>query len=451
MNTLRSRAILGGSLWAALIVLVGGAALLTYFSNATKARFNQSLLDSHLQVVVALNTSGGDAELMERLLSNPNYSRPYSGSYWQAEGPNAVLLTSPSLFDTNLPMAGDMADAQLFWEGPGPEEPLRGVHRWVTLDDGSTWLVSVGQSLAGLIAEQQHIRQSLLSTLALIGALGVAAAILLTSVILRPVISLREDVGRRWDAGHEMDATRYPEEVAPLVSDINTLISRNRDIVDRARRQTADMAHALKTPTAILRNALEDLESAGSDTKLARDALSRIDAQIARSLARMRAVNSSAGVNDPVSLAHSADRLARLFSRVAGPDAVHIDISDDLQVQMNPQDLEEILGNTLENAFKYGAENVHITGARANDCIRFTIEDDGPGIPDAARREALRAGGRLDTAKPGTGLGLAIAMDLLQAYGGDLKLETSAKLGGLAVICELPTNATAQRLAHAAE
>lgn len=451
MNSLRSRAIFGGSIWAALIVLVGGYALFTYFANATQTRFDQDLLDEHLQIVVALNNSGGDPDLINSYISNPNYSRPYSGSYWQAVGPDDIYLTSRSLFDTYLPDPVGIDEQRRLWEGPGPDDDLRGVQQLVTLDDGSQWIVLVGESLAALVAEQQRIRQSLLATLGLIGVLGVAAAVLLTSVIVRPLVTLREDVAHRWDEGNEMEPTDYPEEVAPLVRDINTLMTRNRDIVDRARRQAADMAHALKTPTAILRNELDILEMNGTEATQAQEALARIDAQIARSLARLRAANSSAAMNERVDLAQSAERLARVFNKMKRRTVVTLDIAQRLRLPMNPQDLEEILGNTLENAFKYGAENVRITGTRANGLLRFMIEDDGPGIPDAARREALRAGGRLDTAKPGTGLGLAIAMDLLQAYGGDLKLETSANLGGLAVICELPSNATAQRLAQAAE
>ena len=442
---------MGGSIWAALIVLIGGYGLFSYFANATQTRFDQALLDQHLQVVVALNNSGGDPELINSFISNPNFSRPYSGSYWQAAGPDDIYLTSRSLFDAFLPEPEAPTEARALWEGPGPDDNLRGVHQLVTLDDGSQWVVVVGESLAGLVAEQQRIRQNLLATLGLIGVMGVGAAMLLTSVIVRPLVKLREDVSHRWDEGNEMDPADYPDEVAPLVRDINTLMTRNRDIVERARRQTADMAHALKTPSAILRNELDILEMTGAEAAQAQDALARIDAQIARSLARLRAANSSAAMNERVNLKDSANRLARVFNKMNGEGAVELDIAPKMRLSMNPQDLEEIIGNTLENAFKYGADRVHIQGRRVNGTYQFSIEDNGPGIPDAARREALRAGGRLDTAKPGTGLGLAIAMDLLQAYGGDLKLETSKELGGLAVICELPVNPTGQRLAQAAE
>lgn len=452
MKSLRSRALIGGSVWAAMIVMIGGFSLFNYFSNATQRRFDQALMGQHLQIVVALNNSGGDPEIITTYLSNPNFERPYSGSYWQAAGPDDVYLTSRSLFDAFLEDPVNPGPEPQIWQGEGPAENLRGIHQLVELADGTEWVVTVGESVAGLIAEQQRIRQSLLSTLGLIGVLGVAAAVLLTSVTIRPLSQLRDDVARRWDEGGAMAADSYPEEVAPLVADINTLLSRNREIVDRARRQAADMAHALKTPSAILRNELEILAMEGVNVELAQDALARIDAQLMRSLARIRAANSGAGLAERVDLTRSVERLTRVFRSMHESDGRNLEtrVPKELKVPMDVQDLEEILGNMLENAFKYCDRKVIVTAGKHDEYAVFTIEDDGPGIPYEGREEALRAGGRLDTSKPGTGLGMAIAQDLLQAYGGQLDLDESNELGGLKVICSVPLSPIGQSLTRAA-
>lgn len=440
MRSLRRRAMLGGSLWAALIVLIGGWALFSYFAATTQARFDRELLDEHLQIVVALNNSGADPDLITSFISKPGYTRPYSGSYWQIFGPDGYELASRSLFDSTLPVQISATNFRQFWQGDGPDGPLRGVHQTVTLDDDTQWTVIVAESLTALYREQQSIRQSLLATLGLIGALGVAAAVLLTSAIVQPLARLRQDVINRWDKGGALRPDDYPEEVAPLVSDISTLLARNREIVDRARRQAADMAHALKTPSAILRNELELLDMSGTDVSQAKDALARIDAQLSRSLARMRASNAGAGLAETTELSDTVDRLARLFKNFASEQggAVHARVPKGLKLPMDKQDLEETLGNLLENAFKYGAFNVLICAIEHPDSITLSVDDDGPGIPQAQRERVMEPGARLDTAKQGTGLGLAIAQDLIRAYGGQLALGTSSELGGLCIEISVP-------------
>ena len=442
MRSLSNRALFGGILWAVITMAIGGLALFTYFANATQRQFDSTLAGAHLQLVVALNSAGSNLERISELLNNPEYERPDSGSYWQVVGPGGIILTSPSLYDTPLPVTEDITAERSYWTAGGPSGRLRGIHQRVQVADGGFWFATVAQSLDTLRQEQQTIRQSLVSTLGLIGVLGVAAAVLLTSAIVRPLTRLREDVAHRWDSGHALSPADYPDEVAPLVGDINTLLTRNREIVDRARRQTADMAHALKTPSAILRNELAQLGTEGHPVSRAQEALERVDAQINRSLARIRAANSGTGLGERVSLAKSVERLARLFRTMPEGKNTQLshEISDEFHLAMDIQDLEEVLGNIMENAFHHAKSAIRLTAQEQGKSIVLFIEDDGPGIAQDQRHEALRSGGRLDTSKPGTGLGLAIAFDLLQAYGGALDLDQSTKLGGLRVVCTMPTS-----------
>lgn len=272
---------------------------------------------------------------------------------------------------------------------------------------------------------------------ALVGLIGVAGSLLLISAIVGPLRKLRADVAHRWDKGDDLRPGDYPEEVSPLVEVLNQLLHRNREIVSSSRRQAADLAHALKTPTAILRNELTSLTEAVTDTSAAEEALSRIDAQLSRSLARMRAANTGELTHSKTDLSNSVDRLSRLFSVMAEREgkSLAVDCEAGLQVRMDTQDVEEVIGNLLDNALKWCRTTIHISVKRTEDGIELCVEDDGPGIPEGARRDVLRSGRRLDTSVSGTGLGLAISVDLLKAYGGRLELGTSEHLGG--AMCNL--------------
>ena len=276
--------------------------------------------------------------------------------------------------------------------------------------------------------------------IALVAGLGLFSVLAQTAAILRPIEKLRQDVANRWERDEALSEADYPEEVAPLVADINALLERNRDIVGRARRQAADLAHALKTPSAILRNELTALRENRAKVEKALDALDRLDAQLGRSLARIRMSNTGESTAARTDLSHSIDRFSRLFNTMAARDGKSLATVCDpgLAIRVDAQDIEEVLGNVLDNALKWAARSISLSARRVGDGIEIRVEDDGAGIPEADRAEALRSGGRLDTSKPGTGLGLAIAIDLLRAYGASLDLGSSAGLGGLAVRMTLP-------------
>ena len=442
MRSLRRRAILGGFAWAVIIVLLGGFALQSLFDSIAQKRFDETLHSRHLQVAVALGNSSANPDQIYQFLIDPAYEQVYSGHYWQITGPGGFTLTSRSLFDAVLAETGVGSTSPAAWSGQGPSDPIRGLSQQIKLDDNSVWVVSVAESVAAFEAERQEIQKGLFLTFAFVGALGIAGAILQVSLVLSPLKKLRQDVIRRWDSGDVLVSEQYPEEVAPLVSDINTLLERNREIVDRARRQAADMAHALKTPSAVLRNELSALDQKNVDVGSAQNALGMIDAQIKRSLGRFRAINSSGLSQVKTDLVGSINRMARLFQSM--PETIgknlKIKINDEISILMDSQDIEEVLGNLLENAFSWCQKDVHISTVSAGGEVKVMIEDDGPGIPDSKRREALKSGGRLDVSTPGTGLGLAISSDLLQAYGGTLALDHSQALGGLCVTLTVPAS-----------
>ncbi len=440
MVSLRRRVIVGSLIWTSATILFGAAGLFYIMDRVIQTQFDQALLDRHLQVAVALSNTGGNEDQMRFALTDPRYDKPYSGRYWQVVSEQDAAVVSRSLFDTLFPKPTELGPSTEIWEGEGPNGMVRGTRQSLMLDDGSVWSVLTAESLNTLAEQRAGLRRNMTLVFAGIGLLMLSGAAVQMSLALRPLNKLRDDVAHRWEQGQEMDPDEYPEEVSPLVSDLNAVLAKNANIMDSARRQSADLAHALKTPSAILRNTLVELEGKGFDTTISADALNRIDAQVSRSLARLRAANAAGPAVKPVSIRDAVVRLVRAISTLPSSDGKTIETHVEAlhYVFVDRQDLEEILGNVLENALKWCRSKVEV-GVEARDgfCV-IEVSDDGPGIPDEMRAEALRAGGRLDTAMPGSGLGLSIVRDLVDIYEGKLSLDRAPRLGGLRVSVALP-------------
>ncbi|MEW2916024.1 HAMP domain-containing sensor histidine kinase [Ruegeria sp. ANG10] len=423
-------------------VAVGTLAVFSFIDARISNRFDATLRDRHTQLVVGLSVTTQEPDALRDLMFDPAYSAPYSGRYWQVTTGNGEVYTSASLFDETIAEPPDISEDTTLWNTAGPEgEALRSAYQKISFEDGTVWGISVAESQAQLVNERRAAQRSLLPVFGLVGLIGVASSLMLMSAILGPLRKLRADVAHRWDTDDNLTPTDYPDEVAPLVDDLNQLLHRNRDIVSGSRRQAADLAHALKTPATILRNELQAMSQSGVDTDIADEALDRIDSQLGRSLARIRALNTAELTHSRTDVSHSVERLARLFTTIAEREDKILEVKSDpeLWVRMDTQDIEEVLGNLLDNAVKWCRGKVRLTAKRHKDCVEICIEDDGPGIPEDAIREALRSGGRLDTSVRGSGLGLAIAVDLLNAYGAHFDLGKSAALGGLSGRVVIPT------------
>lgn len=441
MRSLRGRAILSGIGLALASICLGGVTLFAFLNAIALQKFDDSIADRHLQVMIAVLTAGPDAEAVADAIALPAYDRPYSGSYWQVVQGDGATITSRSLFDTLLPVPQRLGNTLAFATVAGPEGQVRIGYRQVETDDEGTQVVIVGEATEGLVAERRQVRNGLAAAFGAVAVLGLLSAVLQTSTVLRPLRALRRDIGGRWQSEEALEPEAYPAEVAPLVEDINLLIQRNRELLDRNRRQAADLAHALRTPSAILRNELDGFRSAGTDVRHAAEALDRIDAQILRSLARIRAANVAVGTTR-TDIRQSAERLARLFRSMLRDGAtLEIEGEPGLRLAMDAQDFEEAVGNLLDNATKWCRRKVRLRAFLEDQTAVVQVEDDGPGLPESAHEEALRAGGRLDLSTRGSGLGLPIARDLAEVYGGTLELGPS-DLGGLCATLRLPVKGT---------
>jgi signal transduction histidine kinase len=279
------------------------------------------------------------------------------------------------------------------------------------------------------------------SLLALTGAMLVTAGI---SVILRglsPFKALRERLAAVRDGRAARLDGEYPSEVAPLVDDLNALLGEREDRVARAVARAGDLAHGLKTPLAILAQDIDRAEAAGQP-ELAdsiRHQVDRMRRQIDTHLAQARATAVGRTTTARAGLRDCARALARTLERLYAGRAVGIDITGltDDSVRVPMEDLEELLGNLLENGCKWAASRVVVTSRRADDRLVIDVDDDGDGLAPAMRAQVLQRGVRADEAAPGSGLGLAIVRDLAESYGGSVEL-LAAPLGGLRARLILP-------------
>ena len=252
---------------------------------------------------------------------------------------------------------------------------------------------------------------------------------------------LRDQVGAvRAGSCHRVDG-RYPSEVQPAVDDLNALLAHQERAVAGALAKAGDLAHGLKTPLAVLVREAERVARSGhgevADAIQAQ--VDRMGRQVDLHLARARAAASGATPGARSTVLESAEGLARALDRLHNDRGVSLEVrvAGDHTVRTERQDLDEMLGNLLDNACKWARTRVVLESARRNGAIVMTVDDDGPGIDQTMLEAVLQRGVRADEASPGTGFGLAIVRDLAELYGGSIALERTAA-GGLRAVLQLP-------------
>jgi signal transduction histidine kinase len=397
-----------------------------------------SLVDA---VVAAAVLDPVRGPILARPVSEPEFDRPLSGHYWQMTGPGGIVNTSRSLWDQRLPAARtDQPPRNEDIIGPRAE-PLRLLERHVELEARfgiprfQTVTVQVAVTRVPTDQEILRLRQGLVLAFGGLGAALVALVALLVVWALAPLKRTQEEIAqvRRGEREH-VDVTA-PSELAPLVNEIEALIEQNRATLERARTHVGNLAHALKTPIAVLRNAVEREDLAG-----ARSQAATLERLVQHHLRRARAGALAGTAGSEATPAIAAETLAAAMRRLpATRVAITVKGSASVRVRADSQDLTEMLGNLMDNACKWARERIEVrVRATRPGSVLVEVEDDGPGLQEGQDGAALARGVRLDEAAPGSGLGLAIVVDLAALYGGTLALERGKRLGGLLARLELP-------------
>ncbi|RVU45008.1 sensor histidine kinase [Rubrivivax rivuli] len=448
----------------ALALVLAGVLLGGLFREHVMRQQMQALTTQLDQLTARLEFDAAGRPLIDpTALSDPRWQRPLGGLYWQVDavvaGPSASapqrgVLRSRSLWDGVLAAPADHpADGELHvHELPGPDgAPLLLVERAVqrAAAGSPAWRLMVAGELRETQAAVARFHGVLAVSLLALGLLLCAAAWAQVAIGLAPLRVLQAGLADVLAGRQPRLHGRHPAEVQPLVDHFNAVLDRNAEVVARARTQAGNLAHAIKTPLAVLSQAAAAAPDAPW-APLVAEQVSVARRQVDWHLARARAAAAQGLPGAHVLLQPAVDGLLRVMGRVHASRELQLKavaVPADAAFAGEVEDLQEMLGNLLDNACQWARHSVQVgvevvpaepgSAAHSRHRLRITIDDDGPGIAPERRATVLARGARLDESVPGSGLGLAIVDELVGLYGGRLQLSQSPS-GGLRAVVELP-------------
>jgi signal transduction histidine kinase len=441
-GSLAQRMMLIAAGWIIVLLLLGGLALDRTLAGLVTRNFDEQLGYMLTGMVVSAEIGPDGEVFFNRSLGDQRFLEPNSGLYWQISGRGHDDFPSRSLWDRSLKTRQGGFDAQprSYDSDQFAGEPLRVMERSIILPGSQTnWRFVVAASREELDRQIAQTRSILIYSFAMLGIGLLVMAGLQTWYGLFPLRHIRRDIARMPATGSNRMTEPLPLEVQPLVEELNALLEHTDRQAEEARTHAGNLAHALKTPLTVVMNAATAKAADLADTVIREAAVMR--RQVDHHLARARAVGRRSAGLAQANPFTSAEAVLRAVERLY--EDVRLDLAGnrDARVALERQDLDEIIGNLMENAAKYGGGSVFVTIDAEPDDPKWCevwIEDDGTGIPEAERDRIFDRGARLDTEKPGTGLGLAIVRDVARIYGGDVELDESEDLGGLLAKLKLP-------------
>jgi signal transduction histidine kinase len=468
-NSLALRLFLWATGWTLIILIVTGIALSTLYRHAVERAFDRRL-DVYLRTLVADVASPDEGgEKFPQSIGEPLFDLPLSGWYWQVtrlDTKKPQVRASRSLWDSALPqLSADQAPPgaeyrQGYAQGP-EDQKLRIVERNIDLGDDGKYLIVVAGDASEIDDETRSFDGAISATFA-----ALTLALLLTTALqvrfgLAPLTRISQRLAAIRSGRAERLEGEFPVEIAPLARETNALLEANREIVERARTHVGNLAHALKTPLSVIVNEA----SARGDDPLAQKVREQADImrdQVARQLERARIAARPTVVGTLTDVPPVVSALARTMEKLYRERdiAIAIDLPDHAFFRGEQQDLEEMIGNLVDNGCKWAqsrvaievvAEHAGILAAEKaqkmqkseaaengeKPRVRIIVDDDGPGLSPAEREQVALRGRRLDETKPGSGLGLSIVVELASLYSGVLTLGT-APIGGLRAELALP-------------
>jgi signal transduction histidine kinase len=465
-NSLALRLFLWATGWTVVILIATGIALSTLYRHAVERAFDRRL-DVYLRTLVADVASPEEgSDKFPQSIGEPLFELPLSGWYWQVtriDNKKPDVHSSRSLWDSGLPRLPNDGSVSLaearegYADGP-EDQKLRIVERNIDLGDDGRYLISVAGDASEIDDETRSFDRAIGMTFA-----ALTAALLLTTALqvrfgLAPLKRISASLAAIRSGRAERLEGEFPVEIDPLARETNALIDANREIVERARTHVGNLAHALKTPLSVIVN---EASTRGNDP-LAHKVLEQTDImrdQIARQLERARLAARSGVIGTLIDVPPVVTALARTMEKLHRERDIAIDVEVPAHARFRgeQQDLEEMVGNLVDNACKWAQSRVAIEvvadppaadnpkdSARNNTSenadksrVRIIVDDDGPGLSPAEREQVALRGARLDETKPGSGLGLSIVVELAGLYSGVLTLGT-APIGGLRAELALP-------------
>jgi signal transduction histidine kinase len=456
-GSIARRMLVAAAIWSVAVLVVAGWSLAMLYKSEAEHRIDDDIDATILTLTSAIDTDPDTGEVSYNNTPVPKderFNRVYSGWYWAFIGldlqnktyaplPNGesqslfgarpdipARLISTAIAEPRAPAHGDA-------DGPNDGALRIGVRAVKLPDRASPILIYVGIDRAAVNRAVSRF------TLVMGVSLGVLALGLVVGVLvlirygLRPLHEIEDKLSDVRAGRRDRLDGEYPRELASVVKEINTLILQNRKVVERARTHVGNLAHALKTPLAVLLN-----ESHGGTDKLSdlvRRQSEAMSSNVQHYLKRAQAAAQAEVLGARTDMREPVEGIARMLERLHRDKnlAIDVDIDDRAVFRGERGDLDELVGNLLENAAKWCKSRINVKVSRLDDGIELIVDDDGPGLAPEHRAAALERGKRLDETAPGTGLGLSIVTELTDIYGGRFYLEDSP-IGGLRARLDLP-------------
>jgi signal transduction histidine kinase len=452
-GSIARRMLIATAAWSAVVLALAAWTLAAFYRAETDQQLDAEIRDAIDRLASAVDSDSSGALKVDetKYPKDERFDLELQGWYWailDIDGSNRVVSgrRSPSFADErpNLSIemiAGAVAKPGVMVHGnaPGPNDKQLHIGLMaLKLSDRVLPVIlyaSIDRTAADEAVSRFTLRLGLMLGVLAVGI--VVGALVLIRYGLRPLHEIEDKLHDVRSGRRDTLDGEYPGELTPLVKEINTLISHNRKVVDRARTHVGNLAHALKTPLAVLMN-----EARGNNDRVAEVVRRQAEAMTsnvnhylkrAQAAAQAEVLGARTGMKEPI------EGIARMLERLHRDKNITVDVDADPRAVFRGEkgDLDELVGNLLENAAKWCKSRVKVKVSRSDDGIEVIVDDDGPGLPAEHRAKALERGKRLDESEPGTGLGLSIVTELADIYGGRLHLEDSP-MGGLRARLELP-------------
>jgi signal transduction histidine kinase len=437
-GSLKRRLVVAASLWVLTLTVAGGVALDLAFRASVTRAFDVNLADELRTLIAGVEAAGDRTWWLSQRPDDPRYESIYAGRYWQIVDPLGHVERSRSLWDASLPLApGDQPGAPRFVSIEGPAgQALRAVEQSIALprlDRPLSFQLSFSRD--ALDAEIARFTRLLAIALSLLAAGLLIAIWLQVGYGLQPLRRMTRALRDVREGRRDSLDPDQPAEVQPLVDELDAVLAHNRRLVERARSSSADLAHALKTPLSVM---VAELHAPGDDWRavMSRE-LGRTRELVNRHLNRAATTGTGRGRRTAITPV-VADILSAM-RRIHADRGIAFDASIDASTAFagEREDLEEMLGNLIDNAGKWASAHVQVAATVHENVVRIEVVDDGPGMSPDECADARERGRRFDEMTPGSGLGLAIVGDIADSYDGRLHLGRAA-LGGLSATLELP-------------
>ena len=439
-------------LWAAAATILTGIVTSTYLKSNAEQALNERLEEHTRRLVGALEIDGDSFKAVPDL-GDPNFSIPLTGWYWaiaDSQNPSEILLRSPSIENETLTVPSTASipfDSSFQRQYTHTQNDIRSLRVETQLflgEEGSTlYQIIVAGNRDVLDKNIDETSRSVSITLGLFGLGTILIAFFAVKIGLRPLAHAQKQLGEIREGRADSLSTDYPTEIQPLAHEINALIKTNTEVVNRARTQVGNLAHGLKTPLAVIKN--ERQSPTSKSWELVADQADIMDNQIRNYLDRARISAQRGSTTARTEFAPVLTRIVRVMRKLKDGIQFYFDLAEDeLVFRVEEQDLEEILGNLIENASKFAKNEVAVavvlpkTKSSSIMLADIVIEDDGPGLSDLECQRAMKRGERIDESTSGSGLGLSIVKDIATEYQGTFNLERSPSLGGLKACVSLP-------------